>query len=81
LIVSTVAGIEPWFSITYGAGIVSNVLSTTFPNHVTTIHAGPRFDITTYNATIPEGLAILASYFVIFGILGLWLFERKEFTS
>lgn len=42
---------------------------------------GPRFSLTTYNATIPEGLAILAVYFVVSALLGLWLFERKEFTS
>ena len=81
LIVSAVAGVEPWFSITYGAGIVSSVLQGTYPLHVSTISAGPRFSLTTYNATIPEGLAILAAYFLIFGILGVWLFEKKEFTS
>jgi len=81
VIMSGVAGVEPWFSITYGAGIVSNVLSTTYPFHVTSIPLGPRTTLTTFNATIPEGLAILAAYFVIFGLIGLWLFERKEFTS
>jgi ABC-2 type transport system permease protein len=81
LIVSAVAGVEPWFSITYGAGIVSNVLMVPFPQHVTTISAGPRFSISTYNATVPEGLVILVIYFVVMAVLGLWLFERKEFTS
>lgn len=75
-----VIGIEPWFSITYGAGIVANVLSSTFPPHLLTETVG-RFSITTYNATIPEGLAILAAYFVVTAALGLWLFEKKEFTS
>jgi ABC-2 type transport system permease protein len=81
LIVSSFAGIEPWYSIVYGAGIVSNVLTNPFPAHVTTVHAGPRFDLTTYNATIPEGLLILAVYFVVMAVLGLWLFQRKEFTT
>ena len=81
LIISTVAGIEPVYSIVYGAGIISNVLTVPFPAHVTTIPAGPRFDISTYNATIPEGLAILAIYFVVMALVGLFLFERKEFTS
>jgi ABC-2 type transport system permease protein len=75
-----VIGIEPWFSITYGAGIVANVLSSTFPAHLVTETVG-RFSITTYNATIPEGLAILVAYFVVTAVLGLWLFEKKEFTS
>ena len=79
LVASTVAGIEPWFSITYGAGIVSSVLDATYPPHVTTLGAG-RFSLTTYTATIPEGLAILLVYFVVMAVLGLWLFERKEFN-
>ena len=81
LIVSSVAGFEPWYSITYGAGIVSNVLNAKFPDHIISIQAGPRFSLTSYNATIPEGLAILGAYFLIMGTLGLWLFQRKEFTS
>ncbi|HZW85598.1 MAG TPA: ABC transporter permease [Nitrososphaerales archaeon] len=79
-VASDVIGIEPWFSITYGAGIVANVLSTTFPEHIMTTTVG-RFSLTTYNATVPEGLGILAVYFAVTALLGLWLFERKEFTS
>jgi len=78
---ASVIGVEPWFSVTYGAGIVANVLTVPFPNHVVTTRFGPRFTFTSYNATIPEGLAILAVYFVVSAIIGLWLFERKEFTS
>jgi ABC-2 type transport system permease protein len=83
---STVIGVEPWFSITYGAGIVSNILAATYPAHFTTTPfgggpGGARFSISTFNATVPEGLAIMAAYFIISAALGLWLFERKEFTS
>lgn len=78
---SAVAGIEPWFSITYGAGIVSNVLQDPFPPHQTTEHVGPRFTLTTWNATVPEGLVILLIYFFVMAVVGLWLFQRKEFTS
>ena len=81
LIMSSFAGIEPAYSIVYGAGIILNVLTVPFPAHVTTIPAGPRFTISTFNATIPEGLAILAIYFAVMGVLGLYLFEKKEFTS
>jgi len=37
-------------------------------------HAGPGgriFTFTTYNATIPEGLAIMATYFLVTAGLGL----------
>jgi ABC-2 type transport system permease protein len=83
-----VAGIEPWFSLTYGAGIVANVLTVPFPAHMTTGSPfgggggpGSAFTVTTFNASLPEGLAILGIYFVVMAVLGLWIFERKEFTS
>jgi ABC-2 type transport system permease protein len=78
---SSVVGIEPWFSITYGAGIITSVLQSTYPQHIQTTPLGLRFTLTTYYATIPEGLGILAVYFVVTAVLGLWLFERKEFTA
>lgn len=86
-VASAVVGIEPWFSITYGAGIVTNILSPVYPPHMQTMSFGggngtnARFSLTTYNATVPQGLEILAIYFIVMAILGLWLFERKEFTS
>ncbi len=84
-VASVVVGIEPWFSITYGSGIVSNVLQATYPaNHLSQsvpIGGGRIFRIDTYNATIPEGLLILGIYFVVMAVLGLWIFQRKEFTS
>jgi ABC-2 type transport system permease protein len=81
-LVSVVANIEPWFSITYGAGIVSNILTVPYPDHVTTVGGiGPGvFRLSLYNATVPEGLAILVVYFVVSALLGLYLFERKEFN-
>ncbi len=81
LIISSFAGIEPWYSIVYGAGIISNVLTQPFPQHVISVQAGPRFSLTSYNATIPEGLLILGAYFVIMASVGLWLFQKKEFTT
>jgi hypothetical protein len=36
--------------------------------------------LTMYNVAVPEGLAIIGLYFIITTILGLVLFERKEFT-
>jgi len=84
-VASIVVGIEPWFSITYGAGIVSNILQVPFPqNHISQsvpIGGGRLFRIDTYNATVPEGLVILLVYFAVMAILGLLLFQRKEFTS
>ena len=82
-IVMYVAGVEPWFSIVYGAGIVSDILGQPYPMHHSTSPSfgGGRFSLTTFHATVPEGLLILAVYFVVMAALGLLLFEKKEFTS
>ena len=80
-ILTLVAGIEPWFSITYAGGIISSVLQVPYPVGKTTATGpGGRFEFSTFNATIPEGLAIMAVYFVVSALIGLALFERKEFT-
>ncbi len=81
LIVSTFAQIEPWFIISYGAGIVGNVLVDPYPTTQAVRGARPGGrEATVYAVTIPEGIAILLIYFVVTAILGLLLFERKEFT-
>ena len=80
-LVADLVQVEPWFILTYGAGIIGNILTVPYPEHVHTQTFGEgRISITTYNATIPEGMAILGLYFIITAVLGLVLFERKEFT-
>lgn len=82
-VAATFAGIEPWFSITYGASIITSILVVPYPAPVVTQSFGPRggFSVTSYTAPVWEGLAILGIYFVVMAVVGLWLFERKEFTS
>src|SRR6266699_492265 len=78
MLVEVLVKIEPWFLITYGAEIISNVLVDPYP---TTITQGfGRDALTSYAVTIPEGVAILVAYFVVTAVLGLFLFERREFT-
>lgn len=74
-LITTFTNSEPWYVLSYGAGIIGNVLSSGYPaNEV--VRAG----FTTYNATIPEGLAIMLAYFAITTFLGLVLFEKKDFN-
>ena len=82
-VISIVAGIEPWYSIVYGAGIISAILLPIYPPHVAPLPIGAgRFSaISRFTPTVPEGLAILAIYFVVLGVVGLWNFDKKEFTS
>ncbi|MGH9917726.1 MAG: hypothetical protein ACRD6W_02470, partial [Nitrososphaerales archaeon] len=85
-LISALAHVEPWFILTYGSEIIGNVLMSPYPPHTTTISgafnrgaaSAPTF--TSFNVTIPEGLIIIAAYFAITAILGLVLFERKEFN-
>jgi ABC-2 type transport system permease protein len=82
-LVSDLVQVEPWFILTYGAGIIGDVLSVSYPAHTATItqNFGQRsITITQFHATVLEGLAIIGLYFIITAILGLVLFERKEFT-
>lgn len=79
LVSSAIANVEPWFSITYGAEIVNQVLN----KSPTVLSGGPgaRATFGLFTPTIPEGLAILGVYFVVTALLGLFLFQKKEFTS
>lgn len=79
MIVAGLAQIEPWFIITYGSDIISNVLQNPYPTTTTMINERGR-SITSFQTTVPEGIAIMLGYFIITSILGLVLFERKEFT-
>ncbi len=74
--------IEPWFSITYAEGIIANVMNPGFQHYVPAVTTGAaaRFSFPTYNAYITEGLAIMAVYLIVCSLLGLLLFERKEFN-
>jgi len=84
LFVANFAQIEPWFILTYGAQIIGNILTVPYPQHISTISFGGGPEgartITTFNVPVPEGLAIMGLYFIITTVLGLILFERKEFT-
>jgi ABC-2 type transport system permease protein len=73
-LIQVLASTEPWYILNYGAEIISNVFTVPYP--VT----GTRFGITTFIPTIPEGLAIMGVYFVVTAVIGLLLFERKEFN-
>jgi ABC-2 type transport system permease protein len=82
-LVSALVGIEPWFILSYGSEIVGNILAPTYPQHMVTVTEvfGKRtIEITTFNVGVVEGLVILIAYLVVTGILGLILFERKEFN-
>ena len=84
-LISDFVGIEPWFILTYGAGIIGNILQSPYPlaKVVSTVpigRSGRTFSTTTFAASVPQGLAIIGIYFIVTAVLGLLLFERKEFN-
>jgi len=76
--------IEPWFLLTYGSEIVSDIFISPYPVHSTISDTGhiltTQMTMTTYNPTVPEGLAIMLAYFAVTSVLGLIIFARKEFN-
>lgn len=74
-LITALSNTEPWYVLSYGAGIITNVLSSSgYPAHEVGIGGS-----TTYYASIPEGLAIMLAYFLASTILGIILFEREDF--
>jgi ABC-2 type transport system permease protein len=74
--------IEPWFLISYASGVIGDIFISPYPAHVTVTRGfGPGAEMmTTYTPTIVEGVAIMLLYFIATSLLGLFLFEREEFT-
>lgn len=73
-LVQALANIEPWFILNYGAEIISNIFTVPYPTTTT------RLGVTLYVPTIAEGLAIMGAYFIVTALIGLFLFQRKEFN-
>ena len=79
--VGTFTGIEPWFSLDYGAGIISNVFANPFVHEATTTVGGGRgVTITLYQWSpyLGEGIAILAVYLAVFLALTYVIYRFKE---
>lgn len=75
-LITALSNSEPWYVLTYGAGIISSVLSPAgYPPHDVAL-AGSS----SYSATIPEGLAIMFVYYLVTLVLGIVLFEKKDFN-
>jgi ABC-type transport system involved in multi-copper enzyme maturation permease subunit len=74
------AGIEPWFSLTYAGGTMAAILDTDFV-HVQSIPLGEDQFYTIWSATVSEGLAIMAAYVAVFLPLSAYLYQRKESTG
>jgi ABC-2 type transport system permease protein len=75
-LITALSNSEPWYVLSYGAGIITNVLSSSgYPPHEAVIAGSSSF-----SATIPEGIAIMFTYFVVTSIFGIISFEMEDFN-
>lgn len=74
------AGLEPWFSLTYAGTAAASVLDTDF-THMQTVPLGASQYYVVWVATVSEGLAIMAAYLACFLPLSAILYERQESTG
>jgi ABC-2 type transport system permease protein len=80
--------IEPWMVISYASSTISNVFNPGIAwgfagaSKTLTTPTGPRssFTTTVWTPGIGEGIVIMLGYLLVTAIVGLWLFEREEFT-
>ncbi len=79
-VVVELAGLEPWFSLTYAGGAMAAVLDTDFV-HLQAIPLGEDQYYTIWAATVTEGLAIMAAYIAVFLPVSAYLYQRKESTG
>ncbi len=79
-LVANLAQTEPWFILTYGQSIISNIFTVPYPPQMRTIVGPEGRKFIQYQATIYQGLGIMTAYFIVTAVLGLLLFERKEFN-
>lgn len=73
-------GLEPWWSLQYAGGAIAAVLDTDFI-HRQVIPLGASQSYTIWDATVREGLAIMAGYVAAFLPLSAYLYHRKESTG
>ncbi|MHB1709309.1 MAG: ABC transporter permease [Thermoplasmataceae archaeon] len=78
--VLTLTKIEPWFILTYGGGVVTDILVTPYAPHLSTISSpGPRgFSVSTYTPYVWEGLLIMVGYLIISLVVSIVIYNRRE---
>ncbi len=74
--VFALSDIEPWFSIQYAGQAISEVFGSSF-SHRVVLHVA-RLRIITYHPYPAEAALIMAGYFVLFLVLALFIYDRKE---
>jgi ABC-2 type transport system permease protein len=87
-LVTALVKMEPWMVISYASGAIGEVFASsinwgiagTILTITTPIGPGRSVVSTVYTPGVLEGVVIMLVYFLGTVLLGLWLFEREEFT-
>jgi ABC-type transport system involved in multi-copper enzyme maturation permease subunit len=74
------AGLEPWWSLTYAGGAMAAALDTDFV-HLQAIPVGEDQYYTIWSAYTTEGVVIMLVYLAVFLTLSILLYQRKESTG
>jgi len=69
--------IEPWFILTYGGAVVTDILVVPYAAHKTVIGAG-RVSFTTYTPLVWEGLLIMFGYLIVSLAISIIIYNRRE---
>lgn len=70
--------VEPWFLVTYAAGVISNLAQKNYPPHVVTQQLGAGRTFFVYTPTLVEGVLIMLGYLVISGFITWAVYTRRE---
>lgn len=80
--ISSFVGGEPWYSLDYGSGIISNVLVSDFQHHKTLVvgggPGGVTFTLQQWSPYLWEGVVIIAAYLAVFLVLTYVLYQYRE---
>jgi ABC-2 type transport system permease protein len=67
--------IEPWFVLSYAEKVITQIFTVPYPEHITTVG-----NVTTYTATIPQSITIMAIYAVVSLAIGYFAFKNTDIT-
>lgn len=75
------AGVEPWFFVTHGGDTIVYVMDPSYEAGKACFDTGMESEICSFLPDISVSIAVMFGYFIIFTILALLIFERKEMVG
>lgn len=75
------AGAEPWFFVTHGGDSIVYVMDPSYEAGKVCFDTGMESEICSFLPDIYVSIAVMFAYFIIFTILALIIFQRKEMVG